>query len=414
MMVGAAIKSLLHQPVQPGVAVRSERRISRQLRLERLFHARIGRQQSVRDRRPHEIFRAGGSRQYFREKAPGKKAVLAFRLQQGCGEQPQRLVERHPDRTGRQRLRHILMLQRRGQGDAGVTRRHQLRIDQTHAIQRQGEGRIQPVIPDAVERQSIDHIGLLHRYPPCLGQTHRFDRFLPDDRHPPIGWPAKPDLFPAPAGGRDIGVEGHPLELVDPADRRRRRPPARQHLGRARRQVAGLGFGDDASILPRAEAFKRLQTNSSVEALAIDARGRLYTLPERSGELTRPFPVWRYDKGRWSQPFEIPRRGGFLAVGADIGPDGRFYLLEREFTGVGFRSRVRRFDMSEDALSAETTLFESHLLRHDNLEGLAVWRDEGGAIRLTMISDDNFNFFQRTQLVEYTVPETLASSPDRP
>ena len=43
-----------------------------------------------------------------------------------------------------------------------------------------------------------------------------------------------------------------------------------------------------------------------------------------------------------------------------------------------------------------------------------MWRDEAGAIRLTMISDDNFNFFQRTQLVEYTVPETLASSPDRP
>jgi len=171
---------------------------------------------------------------------------------------------------------------------------------------------------------------------------------------------------------------------------------------------------DRAMPLPRAEAFKRLQTNSSLEALAIDARGRLYTLPERSGELTRPFPVWRYDKGRWTQPFDIPRRGGFLAVGADIGPDGRFYLLEREFTGVGFRSRVRRFDMAEDALSGETTLFESHLLRHDNLEGLAVWRDEAGAIRLTMISDDNFNFFQRTQLVEYTVPETLASSPDRP
>ncbi|WP_417742954.1 esterase-like activity of phytase family protein [Salipiger sp.] len=169
-----------------------------------------------------------------------------------------------------------------------------------------------------------------------------------------------------------------------------------------------------AMPLPRADAFKRLQNNSSLEALAVDAKGRLYTLPERSGELTRPFPVWRYDDGGWTQPFEIPRRGGFLAVGADIGPDGRFYLLEREFTGVGFRSRVRRFDMAEDALSGETTLFESHLLRHDNLEGIAVWRDEAGAIRLTMISDDNFNFFQRTQLVEYIVPESLASSPDRP
>ncbi|MBY6003320.1 esterase-like activity of phytase family protein [Salipiger bermudensis] len=169
-----------------------------------------------------------------------------------------------------------------------------------------------------------------------------------------------------------------------------------------------------AMLLSRPDFFRGLQANSSLEALAIDAQGRLYTLPERSGELTRPFPVWRYDNGRWTEPYHIPRRGGFLAVGADIGPDGRFYLLEREFTGIGFRSRVRRFDMTEDALTEETTLFESHLLRHDNLEGIAVWRDAAGAIRLTMISDDNFNFFQRTELVEYTVPESLASSPDRP
>lgn len=101
-------------------------------------------------------------------------------------------------------------------------------------------------------------------------------------------------------------------------------------------------------------------------------------------------------------------------MGADIGPDGRFYLLEREFTGVGFRSRVRRFDMSDTALTNEITLIESHLLRHDNLEGISVWRDAAGALRLTMISDDNFNFFQRTELVEYTVPESLASGPDKP
>ena len=168
-----------------------------------------------------------------------------------------------------------------------------------------------------------------------------------------------------------------------------------------------------AAALPQAEVFKGLQANSSLEALAIDDRGRLYTLPERSGELTRPFPVWRYD-GDWRQVYEIPRRGGFLAVGADIGPDGRFYLLEREFTGFGFRSRVRRFDMSEDALDNETTLLESGVLRHDNLEGIAVWRDESGSIRLTMISDDNFNAFQRTQIVEYTIPESLASSPKTP
>lgn len=45
---------------------------------------------------------------------------------------------------------------------------------------------------------------------------------------------------------------------------------------------------------------------------------------------------------------------------------------------------------------------QSELGRHDNLEGLSVWRDAQG-LRLTMVSDDNFMFFQRTEFVEYRV-----------
>ncbi len=37
----------------------------------------------------------------------------------------------------------------------------------------------------------------------------------------------------------------------------------------------------EAAWLPRHPDFKRLQNNSSLEALAVDAKGRLYTLPER-------------------------------------------------------------------------------------------------------------------------------------
>ncbi|WP_226625655.1 esterase-like activity of phytase family protein [Alloyangia pacifica] len=160
-----------------------------------------------------------------------------------------------------------------------------------------------------------------------------------------------------------------------------------------------------ATVLPKGPFYPHLQMNSGMEALAIDAQGRLLVLPERSGQLTRPFPVWRLDGDTWSHAFDLPRRGGFLAVGADIGPDGRFYLLEREFTGYAFRSRVRRFDIAGDEVRHEQTLFESAPLEHDNLEGLAVWSPAPGHIRLTMISDDNFKFFQKTQVVEYEVTE---------
>lgn len=160
-----------------------------------------------------------------------------------------------------------------------------------------------------------------------------------------------------------------------------------------------------ARPLPRPEAFKHFLRNSSLEALAITDDGTLLTIPERSGAATRPFPVWRFRNGTWDQPFSIPRTGDWLVTGADVGPDGRLYVLERDFLGLlGFRSRVRRFDMSDTALTHEQTLLTSRPLQYDNLEGIAVWDDDQG-IRITLISDDNFNFVQRTELVEYRVTE---------
>lgn len=148
--------------------------------------------------------------------------------------------------------------------------------------------------------------------------------------------------------------------------------------------------------------FRGFQVNSGLEALAIDPEGRPVMLPERSGRLERPYPVFRWDGRSWSSPYSIPRSGEYLPVGADFGPDGRFYLLERHFTGVlGFTSRVRSFRISGDKVSDERILLKSRIGEFDNLEGISVWRDGSDAIRITLISDDNFKFFQRTEFVEY-------------
>lgn len=148
---------------------------------------------------------------------------------------------------------------------------------------------------------------------------------------------------------------------------------------------------------------KTLQNNSSLEALASDKQGRVYTIPERSGKLTRPFPAKRYDAGKWSHAFDIRRDGAFLVVGAEFGPDDKFYLLERDFSLLGFRTRIRRFSYDGKTLSDEETLMESPTGRYDNLEGIEVWRDAEGHIRITCISDDNYSIFQQTQFVEFVL-----------
>lgn len=161
-----------------------------------------------------------------------------------------------------------------------------------------------------------------------------------------------------------------------------------------------------AQNIPPHPDFANLQGNSGLEALAIDAHGALYTLPERSGQLSQPFPLYRFTNGAWSIPYVLPRRGEYLPVGADFGPDGKLYLLERQFSGLlGFSSRVRRFSLGPKGAIGEEQVLVTPNLRHGNLEGLSVWRDGAGHIRLTMIEDDNFSIFQHTQFVEYRVSE---------
>jgi hypothetical protein len=162
-------------------------------------------------------------------------------------------------------------------------------------------------------------------------------------------------------------------------------------------------LGGTAGKVRNHKDFRGLQENSGLEALATDADGVLYAIPERSGALDRPFPVYRYRDGRWDKALRLRRDGTFLPVGADFGPDGRLYLLERDFGWVGFATRVRRFDLGPDGFGNEVTLLDTRLGELDNMEGISVWRDEDGRIRVTLISDDNFFPLQRTMLVEYVL-----------
>lgn len=219
------------------------------------------------------------------------------------------------------------------------------------------------------------------------------------------------------AQGRITGIEAAPVRLLNGRDD----APLKQ----GRNDSEGLAIAEDgttyvsfegparvlryrdiagpAEALPIAPAFKKLRSNTALEALAIAPDGTLFTLPEQWGKEGDPFPVFRLRPGgKWDRAFTIPKIGEFLPVGADFGPDGKLYVLERQFRGIlGFASRVRRFTMDGQG----ETVLQTALATHDNLEGLAVWRDAQGSLRLTMIADDNFRFFLTTQIVEYRISD---------
>jgi hypothetical protein len=151
--------------------------------------------------------------------------------------------------------------------------------------------------------------------------------------------------------------------------------------------------------------FKTFTINKGIEALAIDARGRLLAIPEvppQGGDT----PVYRIRGQEADLAFTLRRDRNWAPTGADFGPDGRLYLLERDFWPLlGFSSRVRRITLAGDRVMADEVIWQSDPGHHDNLEGLAAWQDGTGAIRLTLVSDDNFLPIQTTELVDLRVTE---------
>jgi len=80
-------------------------------------------------------------------------------------------------------------------------------------------------------------------------------------------------------------------------------------------------------------------------------------------------------------------------------------VLERWYQplrGVGMRMRrIAGRDIRPGALVDGQRLIEADLgFEIDNMEGLSVHQEQGRTI-LTLISDDNFSFLQRTLLLEF-------------
>lgn len=87
-------------------------------------------------------------------------------------------------------------------------------------------------------------------------------------------------------------------------------------------------------------------------------------------------------------------------------PDGDLLVLERGLNFLAFSVQIRRIPAQAvrpgATLSGEVIL-EGRGREVDNFEGLGVRTMPDGEVRLTIVSDDNFNFLQRTLLLDFAV-----------
>jgi len=172
-------------------------------------------------------------------------------------------------------------------------------------------------------------------------------------------------------------------------------------------------------------AFERLPSNEGLEALATLPDGRLIAFAESREEAGVPVFQIDPDAGEPAEPDDaaqgeeaagetglveahLPVPGRHRVTGADVGPDGRLYLVLRHFaltTGVSIR--VMRYRLGEDGLplagSAETLAAFEQGSGIDNMEGIAVEAAPDGGLRLWLVSDDNFNPIQRTLLLRFDI-----------
>jgi hypothetical protein len=160
--------------------------------------------------------------------------------------------------------------------------------------------------------------------------------------------------------------------------------------------------------------YLNLPFNKGLEALTFAPRGgrlagALIAFSERGldpdGNI-RAFLVG----GAMPSEFAVKRRENFDISDSATLPSGNVLLLERRFSWLtGIAIRLRRIAISDIAPGAlvdgADLLFADMGYEIDNMEGLSVHADASGAVVLTMISDDNFNFLQRTVLLQFRLVE---------
>ncbi len=168
------------------------------------------------------------------------------------------------------------------------------------------------------------------------------------------------------------------------------------------------GFQGRPTPFPTPQALARAPANGGLEALTPLAGGRILMLSQGlAGTGVRG--GWLVGEGG-SEALGYRPAPRFKPTDAALLPGGDVLVLSRRFSLIGgFAARIERIPAA--AVRAGAVLRGAPVavfrppLTVDNFEGLAVAQEADGATLVYVLSDDNFNGFQRTLLLLFRLHE---------
>lgn len=154
--------------------------------------------------------------------------------------------------------------------------------------------------------------------------------------------------------------------------------------------------------------MSRAPTNGGLEGLASLPDGRLVALTEQFANGDGTFKGWLIDGNHAAELAYRPAKGFNVSDCAAL-LNGDLLVLERRYAAFGiFTARLTLIDgktiQPAAKLSGKELLRIEQPLAAENYEGLAVQQSPKGTL-IYLISDDNYNPFQQTLLLQFLLPD---------
>lgn len=192
-----------------------------------------------------------------------------------------------------------------------------------------------------------------------------------------------------------------------------------------RRFVGSPDFADAHSRSMRLpKSVGEINRNKGMEAIAIAPEqppfsGAIVLIAEHSLDRNGNHRGWILGAPR-AGTFSVIRKDDFDVTDAAFLANSDLLILERRFNltdGVGMRiRRIAAADLQPGETVDGRILMEADLrFQIDNMEGMALRFGSGGETLVTLASDDNKNFVQRTILLQFALrPDVLPLPRQRP